>query len=93
MGLMFRVIRKYRDHVDAPALNSIKERSTLNGILALIFDGNLEHVPHAERKVGLFGGNNRFVTALNRSNNRVCPFRAHLFLSYHLIEVPRFGIE
>jgi len=25
MGLMFRVIRKYRDHVDAPALNSIKK--------------------------------------------------------------------
>ena len=37
------------------------------------------------------GGKIRFVTALdlikcsNRSNNRVWSFRAHLFLSYHLI--------
>ena len=59
--------------------------------MLLILDGTLGHVAHAWRKIGLFG----FVTAvdllkcLKQIKLQNCSLRAHLFLSYHLIKVPR----
>ena len=61
------------------------ERGTRGRNVVHIFDGKLEHVAHAIRKMILFGGKNtQFVllsiqtNAFNRSNNRDCSLLAQL---------------
>ena len=60
--------------------------------MILISDCYSEHVTHADRKTGLFAEKypiwdclSILSNALNRTNNKDCSLRAHLFLNYHLI--------
>ena len=63
---------------------------------SLYNDGNSEHVEHAWSKIGLLGFKKKhnFMTTVdqikypNRSNNWYRSLLAHLFQSYHLIQVP-----
>ena len=72
-------------------------RKSLQEIMVLISDGNLDHVAHVKRKLQVFPDNKNlymwlfsiYSNALNKSNNKYCSLRAHLFLSYHLIWAPR----
>ena len=56
--------------------------------------GNSEYIAHAWRKLCIFGEKIScnhgldLIKSLNRSNNRYCSLRAHLFPSYHLSKVP-----
>ena len=58
--------------------------------MVLILDGDSDHVVHAWNKIGLFREKkisylwhlSIYPNALNRSKNRDCSLRAHIFMSY-----------